>query len=131
MKRTLAVRWINHPVVAGIVGVFAGGLAIAVIEWLGHQWLGPVQPGSGAVISDAMFGTVLVAWIVGAGTAGAVATLWSGRRTALPGAIGGLVLLAGSVATMFAFPHPGWVIVAAPVLMPAAAWFCARALRAG
>lgn len=127
MNSTWSARWLNHPVVAGIVGVFAGGLAIALIEWLGHQWLGPVQPGSGAVIGDAMFGAVLLAWIVGAGVAGAVATLWSGRRTALPGVLGGLVLLAGSVATMFAFPHPGWVIAGALLLMPAAAWLGARA----
>jgi hypothetical protein len=127
MNTAKAGRWINHPVVAGIVGVFAGGLAIAAIEWLGHQWLGPAQPGAAATISDAMFGAVLVAWVVGAWTAGTVATLWAGRRTALPGAIGGLVLLAGSVATMFAFPHPVWVIAGALLLMPAAAWFGARA----
>ena len=122
----MAASWTRHPVLASLVGVLAGALAIALTEWLAHQGLGAANPAQPSTISAPMFAAVLVAWVLGAGTAALVATAWGGGRSLWPGLAAAGVLLAGSVATMFAFPHPGWMIVGALVLMPAAAWLGAR-----
>lgn len=122
----MAAHWTRHPVLAGIVGVFAGGLVIALVEWLAKQVLGApdlTRPGG---VSAGMFASVLVAWVLGAGTAALVATAWCGGRSRVPGFVAAGVLLAGSVATMAAFPHPVWMMLGAPLLMPAAAWLGAR-----
>lgn len=122
----MAASWTRHPVVAGVIGVLAGALAIALVEWLGHQWLGQADVTQPGTISVPMFAAVLVAWVLGAGAAGLVATAWSGGRSRAPGLGAAGVLLAGSVATMFAIPHPTWMVVGALVLMPAAAWLGAQ-----
>ena len=122
----MAASWTRHPVLAGVVGVLAGALAIALTEWLVHQWLGPADVAQPGTISTTMFASVLVAWVLGAGTAAIVATAWCGGRSLVPGLAAAGVLLMGSVATMFAIPHPGWMIAGSLVLMPAAAWLGAR-----
>ena len=115
-------RWTRHPILAGIVGVLAGGLAIALAEWLAKQWLGAPDPARPGSIGAGLFASVLVAWVLGSGSAAVVATAWHGGRSRLPGLVAAGVLLAGSVATMLAFPHPGWMVAGALLLMPAAAW---------
>jgi hypothetical protein len=122
----MASTWSRHPVLAGVIGVFTGGLVIALAEWLSHQVLGVAGVAQPASITPAMFAAVLVAWVLGAGAAALVATAWAGGRSVVPGLVAAGVLLAGSVATMFAIPHPVWMIAGALVLMPAAAWFAAR-----
>lgn len=122
----MAATWTRHPVIAGVIGVLTGALTIALAEWLGQQWLGQADLARPATITTPMFASVLVAWVLGAGIAALVATAWSGGRSGVPGLCAAGVLLAGSVATMFAIPHPGWMVVGALVLMPAAAWWGAR-----
>jgi hypothetical protein len=122
----MASRWTRHPVLAGLVGVLAGGLVIALAEWLSKQWLGTPDLAKPGGITTPMFASVLVAWVLGAGTAAVVATAWNHGRSRWPGLLASGVLVAGSVATMFAIPHPVWMIVGALVLMPAAAWLGAR-----
>ena len=118
--------WTRHPVAAGIVGVLAGALTIALTEWLAQQVLGPADLARPATIGPATFAAVLVAWVLGAGVAALVATAWNGGRSLLPGLVAAGVLMAGSAATLLAFPHPGWMVAGAVVLMPAAAWLGAR-----
>lgn len=113
--------WIRSRTVGAVVGVFAGGIAILLLESAGHRLLGTAGPGDLSSVTGSMFAAVLVAWLVGAATAGAVATYWARASTPVAGAVAGLVLLAGAVANFFAFPHPLWMIVAAVVGMPAAA----------
>jgi hypothetical protein len=122
----MAAPWTRHPLIAGVIGVLAGALVIALVEWLSHQWLGTVDVARPETISVPMFASVLVAWVLGAGTAALVATAWNGGRSLGPGLVAAGVLVAGSVATMFAIPHPGWMVAGALVLMPAAAWLGAR-----
>jgi hypothetical protein len=122
----MGTGWHRHPVAAGIVGVFAGAVTIMLVEWAGHQWLGDGTPPKPGAISASMFASVLVAWVLGAAAAGLVGTAWAGGRSLWPGLAAAAFLLAGSVMTMFAFPHPVWMVVAAPLLMPAAAWLAAR-----
>lgn len=122
----MAASWTRHPVIAGVIGVLAGALVIALVEWLGHQWLGKADLARPATISAPMFASVLVAWVLGAGTAALVATAWGGGRSQVPGLVAAGVLVAGSVATMFTIPHPAWMVAGALVLMPAAAWLGAR-----
>lgn len=122
----MAVSWTRHPVLAGLIGVLAGGLTIALVEWLGHQWLGTADVARPETISTALFASVLVAWVLGAGAAAGVATAWNGGRSPLPGLVAAGLLLAGSGATMFAIPHPVWMVAGALLLMPAAAWLGVR-----
>lgn len=122
----MTANWTRHPVLAGVVGLLAGALAITLTEWLGHQWLGKADLAQPATISTPMFAAVLVAWVLGAGTAALVATAWHGGRSWGPGLVAAGVLLGGSVATMWALPHPAWMVVGALVLMPASAWLGAR-----
>ena len=122
----MASSWTRHPILAGVVGVLAGGLVIALAEWLSHQVLGPADVARPGAISTPMFASVLVAWVLGAGAAALVATAWNGGRSRVPGLVAAGVLLAGSVATMLAIPHPTWMVAGALVLMPAAAWLGAR-----
>lgn len=122
----MATSWTRHPIVASVIGVLAGAMAIMLIEWLAHQWLGKADLAQPATISTPMFVSVLLAWVLGAGAAALVATAWNGGRTLWPGLVAAGVLLAGSVATMFAVPHPLWMVAGALVLMPAAAWLGAR-----
>lgn len=122
----MAASWTRHSLLAGVIGVLAGALAIALVEWVGAQGLGPADPARPATISTPMFALVLVAWVLGAGTAALVATAWCGGRSRLPGLVAAGVLLAGSVATMLAIPHPVWMIAGTLVLMPAAAWLGVR-----
>jgi hypothetical protein len=119
--------WIRSPVAGGLIGVFAGGLTVFLLEGLGHGLLGTADPADASSITAPMFASVLVAWILGSAVAGAVATYWA-RTTGLTlGVIVGLTLLAGAVSTMIAIPHPLWMGAAAVVLMPVAAVLAARA----
>lgn len=127
----MAASWTRHPLLAGTVGVLAGALAIALTEWLAHQWLGPADVAKPGAISTPMFAAVLLAWVLGAGTAARVATAWNGGRSRWPGLAAAGVLAAGSVATMVAIPHPGWMVAGALVLMPAAAWLGAHSRVVG
>jgi hypothetical protein len=122
----MTASWTRHPVISGVIGVLAGALAIALVEWLGHQWLGKADLSRPGAVTTPMFALVLAAWVLGAATAALVATAWGGGRSLVPGLSAAGMLLAGSVATMFAFPHPFWMVAGALVLMPTAAWLGAR-----
>jgi hypothetical protein len=122
----MATPWTRHPVIAGAIGVLAGGLTIALTEWLAHQMLGTGGGGMPATITTSKFASVLVAWVLGAGVAAWVATAWAGGRGLWPGLVAAGVLLAGSVATMLAIPHPVWMVAGALLLMPVTAWLAAR-----
>lgn len=122
----MTASWTRHPVLAGVIGVLAGALVIALVEWVAHQALGAADVRTPATITTPMFLSVLVAWVAGAGTAALVGTAWCGGRTRVPGLVAAGLLFAGSVATMFTIPHPLWMIAGAVLLMPAAAWLGAR-----
>jgi hypothetical protein len=112
-------RWVTSPVVGGIVGVFAGGMTIFLLEAAGHRAFGTANPLQGETVTTPMFASVLVAWVVGAWVAGTVAAVWSKTASLVTGAVVGGVLLAGAVTNLVAFPHPVWMMVAAVVLIPA------------
>jgi hypothetical protein len=119
-------HWSRHPALGGLIGLFAGGLTIALLEFVAHRVLGTADTRQPGTITTPMFASVLVAWLAGAAVAGFVATRWSGARSRWPGLVAAGVLFAGSVATMLAIPHPGWVMTAALLGMPAAAWLSTR-----
>ncbi len=121
--------WIRSRWIGGIVGVFAGGIVILLVESAGHRLFGTAPPGDLSAVTGPMFASVLVAWILGAAVAGALATYWTRASTRVTGAVAGLVLLAGSVANLLAFPHPTWMAVAAVVGMPTAALLAASFTR--
>lgn len=114
--------WVRSKVLGGLVGLFAGGGTIMLVESAGHALFGTATPGDLQSVTLPMFLSVLVAWTVGSAVAGAVATGWSAARSGALALAMGLILLAGAVANMFAIPHPVWLMVAAVVLMPGAAW---------
>ena len=118
--------WVRSPVVGGVIGVFAGGLTVFLMEALGHALFGTADPADLSSVTGVMWGSVLVAWIVGSAVAGAAATLWARSTSLVLGVVMGLVLLAAAVSNMFVIPHPVWMMVAAVLLMPAAAITAAR-----
>lgn len=118
--------WYASAFAGGVVGVFAGGLTIMLLEAAAHQFTGTADPANPASITTPMFLSVVVAWIAGCFVAGTVATLWARAQSVLPGVVAGLVLLAGAVMNFVTIPHPAWVMVAALLLMPTTAWLAAR-----
>lgn len=120
--------WIRSSVVGAVVGVFAGGIVIFLVERGGHALFGTADPTEPSAITTPMFASVLFAWIVGSATAGAVSTRWARSTSIGPGVAVGLVLLAAAMANVIAFPHPLWMIVAAVLLMPLAAVLAASAV---
>lgn len=118
--------WYASPVAGGVIGVFAGGLTIMLLEAGAHQVVGTADPTNPASITTPMFLSVVVAWIAGCFVAGTVATIWSRAQSATPAVVAGLVLLAGAVMNFVTIPHPAWVMAAAFLLMPATAWMAAR-----
>lgn len=123
--------WIRSAVVGGLIGAFAGGLTVFLLEGLGHRLLGTADPTDPSSITAAMFASVLVAWIVGSAVAGATATYWARSTTLTLGLVVGLILLAGAVSNMLVIPHPLWMKVGAVILMPLAAVLAARAVMPG
>ncbi len=122
--------WVRSKLVAGLVGLFAGGITILLIESAGHAAFGTADPANLDAVTVPMFLSVLAAWTVGSGVAGAVATYWSGAATGGLALGMGLILLAGAVSNMLVIPHPVWLVVAAVVLMPLTAWMAGRRLVA-
>lgn len=118
---------VRSPVVAGIVGVFAGALTVFLLEAAGHAILGTADPDDLSTITAPMFVSVLVAWILGSAAAGWVATYWARSSSLVLGVVVGLVLLAAAGSNMLVIPHPAWMIAGAVVLMPLAAVLAARA----
>lgn len=118
--------WTRSRIVAGVVGVFAGGLVIFLLESLGHRLFGTADPTDLSSVTGPMFASVLVAWVVGSGVAGGLATHWAGVWTQTLGLVMGLILLAAAASNMLVIPHPVWMMVAAVVLMPLAALLAAR-----
>lgn len=123
----MAKSWVRSRFMGGVIGVFSGGLTILLLESLGHGLFGSVDPSDLTSVTGAMWGSVLVSWIVGAWIAGALATYWAKATRASLGLVVGLILLAGAVSNMVAFPHPVWMMAGAVVLMPTAAVVAARA----
>lgn len=119
-------KLLSSPTAGGIVGVFVGGLTVLLLEAAGHALFGTADLNDLASVTPSMFASVLVAWIVASWFGATVATVWSKGRTVVPGLAVGIVLLAGSVSNFFIIPHPVWMIIAAVVLMPAAAYLGAR-----
>ena len=119
-------KWVTSPLMGGIIGSFAGGLTVLVLESAGHRIFGTVDPTDLASVTTPMWVSVLVAWVVGSWVGGAVATAWSKTTTLVVGTVVGLVLLAGAMSNMFVIPHPVWMMVLAVVLMPGAAILAAK-----
>lgn len=117
---------IRSPVVAGIVGLFAGGLTILLLEWVGHRLFGTADLADPSTITTPMFASVLVAWVVGSAVAGAVGTYWARATTITVGLVLGLLLVAGAFSNLALAPHPAWMMISATVLMPTAAILAAR-----
>lgn len=123
-------RWITSPVAGAVIGVFAGGLTILLVEAAGHRLFGTADPADYSSVTTPMFVSVLVAWIVGSFVAGTVSTTWSKTSSLVPASIVGVILLAGAVSNMFVIPHPVWMMVSAAILMPGAAIYAAWRLAA-
>ena len=110
-----------RTVVAVILGVVSGTLAIALVERTGHQVYPPPEgldiedrEAVAELVAAAPIGAllfVLAAWGIGAGVGG-----WISVRLGSPVPRGpfivGLVLLAFGVTNMLMIPHPTWFFIA-------------------
>jgi len=120
-------NWANHPVIATIVGIFAAGLVVLLTERAGHALLGAADPAVPNAVSTAQYASVLLAWILGAGVGAAIATRWARTSSVAPGVIVGVFILAGAATSLWAFPHPVWMVGAA-CFLPIVGFVSARVL---
>lgn len=121
-----------------VVGIIVAGATVGVVEWIGHQIFPPppginvANPADMARLIDSIpIGAkiaVLVAWFAGSLT-GALAGVWIARGR-LPAFVVAGFIIAGGIATMFAIPHPWWMMVGGVTLPLLAAWLVARRVSA-
>lgn len=95
-----------------LAGIVVAGLVVAVIEAAGHALL----------TGDAVFGTVLLAYALGAAAGSSVAFVVIRRKRAwVPAAIC-LLLAALALQNVTAFPHPVWFAPAAAAAIVLGGW---------
>ena len=119
-----------RTIVAILLGIVLGTLAIALVEQIGHQVYPPPEgldlndPTAVAeLIASAPVGAllfVLAAWVIGATVGGWLSVRLGGAVPRSPFVVG-LVLLAFGLANMLMIPHPTWFfILGVIVFLPAA-----------
>lgn len=119
-------HWIRHPVVSTVLGVFAGAIAIALIELGGHALAGSAEAPKPAEASDTMILIVVIGWLVGAAVSAWVAGRWNASGRATSGVVAALLLWGATGLTLWTIPHPMWAAVTAMVLMPVVGWLAAN-----
>jgi hypothetical protein len=113
---------------AGVAGVVAAGLVVAVIEGVSHAIYAPAAPqdlstpeAMAAFVATLPLGAflfVLAAYVAGTFAGGLVAAAIARRRAMLfAGIVGGLILL-GAAVNFVLIPHPAWFIAATIVGVP-------------
>jgi len=118
----------GRRVLATIVGVVAAVIIVLLVEYLGTLFY-PPPPGldvtDPAALAAAMAtlptGALLIilgAWLLGAGGGAGIAQAVCRRTARWPGAVVGLVMLAGAAWSLVAIPHPIWFTAAALVGIP-------------
>lgn len=118
-------------ILGAILGVFAAGIVVAIVEAIGHKIFPPPEdvnfkdPES---VKEIMHQipfmakiSVLFAWGVGVFTGGALA-IWIASGTIWPAYVVAAAMLAAGFATMAKIPHPSWMIVGAVIVTVLAGW---------
>ena len=128
-------------VLAIIGGVLVAGLVVYLVEAAG-QLMYPPPAGLDMTNRDAMaayvgqlpngaFALVLAAWVLGALAGAWCAVRITGRAAIWPGLVIGGLLLLGVASNVMTIPHPVWMVVAAVIAVPAAAYAGARLAARG
>jgi len=128
----------QRAIFATIGGVVIAVVIVFIAEAIGHMIFPPPEGVDlkdpeqlKSIMSEIPLGAkiaVLVAWGLGTFGGGVAGVLMSGRK-AWPAGIVALVMLAGAGATLFAIPHPMWMIVATLVIT-GLAWLLATRFAA-
>jgi hypothetical protein len=112
---------------AVLAGTIVAGFVVFLLEFAGHMTFpvpaefNPAEPDMSLVPLGAL-ASVVLAWALGSFAGGAAAAR-IGSEHALPASIGvGSVQLAFGALTLFAFPHPMWMILAGLALPIPMAW---------
>jgi len=123
-------------VLAILGGALVAGLVVYLVE-AGGQLMYPPPTGMDMTDRDAMsaylsqlptraFVIVLAAWVLGALAGSWVAVRIAARAAVWPGLVIGGLLLLGVASNVMTIPHPVWMVVAALIAIPAAAYAGAR-----
>ncbi len=99
-----------------------------VVEAAGHLAFGAADPNEPSTISFANYASVLFAWILGSGVAGATAAALARRRFVGIGVTAGLIFVAAAVMNFVMFPHPIWMMVLTPLLLPSVGVLSAKSV---
>ena len=128
----------QRAIFATIGGVIIGVIIVVVAETIGHLVFSPPEGTDlkdpeqlKAIMADIPIGAkiaVLIAWGLGTFGGGVSAVLMSARKS-WPAGVVALVMLAAAGATLFAIPHPIWM-VAGTLIVTAIAWLSATRFAA-
>lgn len=121
---------------AAIAGVACAALIMLGVESIGHA-IYPVPPGFNADDPAQVRAYVqslpsvallfpLLGWLVATLFGGWLAAVIARRHQRLFAGIVGVVALLGAAANFAMIPHPAWVMVAAAIGIPTAAWLAGR-----
>lgn len=117
---------------AGLAGFIAGGIAIALLEMVGHERF-PLPPGidpndpaslaaNAHLVPPAAQAMVVLAWFVGTFVAAAVAGTIAPAARRLLATVLGVVFLCAGLANLVMIPSPLWMWVAGLLAFPVGAF---------
>lgn len=123
---------------AVLAGIVTGMLVVTLGDMANHAMF-PMPPGVDyrnepafklwlQVAPTGMFAMLAATWLVAAYAAGLVAGHFGGARPFRCALIAGAVMMAATVASLFALPHPAWLALP-PLLQLPMAWLGARTVR--
>lgn len=128
-----------RQIASALVGILVAFAMVALIQRLGHAIYPPPPElaeadarALAAAVATLPLGSLLfvvAAWAIGSFAGAAVASLLTRGVSLLPGLAVGALVLAATAMTLFALPHPVWMMIAGLVLPLPAAWLGCRAAR--
>ena len=100
---------VGRNVLAGLGGIIAAGVTVALVEAIGHA----------AVAGEGVFGVAVGGYALGALVGTAIAQMIADRRTAVAAPV---VLAMLATVNLLSFPHPSWFAPAAVAALTLGWW---------
>ena len=95
----------GRKIIAVIVGLFAAGLVVLVVELIGHELVVAQRDGDPTV---AILLFVALAWLLGSFTGALLTQRVDHSRRPVPALLTGAILLSIAIVNLVTLPHPAW-----------------------